>query len=360
MELIIPEAHKTLFTEGIKHPDLYLWDAWSYHQAGVIHLYCLAVNRQKNDGTTLHPSERNNYPFHVRHFSSKDEGLSWRDEGCFLKARRGEGRHDSKTIWSGSIEVLQDGSKLTAYTGLSEVSEERTFLQNIALGISKDGFTVDKLAEEPLSSPLRDWEEIKSMGYYLDDPDLLGHNDGEKNGPIMAWRDPFIFIDLNQRIHLFWAAKIDSHKNAMAHALLEESEDLYKIATLFPPISLPDGANFTQLELPKIHYDPDKQLYYLIVSSCNRLYEMQSDDEVDKNVRLYRSSNLEGPWEAFGIHGSSVLQKENLFGLTVLKTDFPNERLLCIAPYTDAASDELSLTFTKAFYIHLNPVRLEF
>lgn len=356
MQQNIPAAYNLEFTNGIRHPELYLWDAWSYVEDGRIHLYSLAVSRTKEDGSRLDPSERNAYPFHIRHFSSVDEGRSWTDEGCFLSPRLGQGKHDSKTIWSGSIEVLASGKKLTAYTGLWNVDADHSFLQNIALAISNDGYTINEIYQEPLSSPIQDWEEIIGQGYYLDAPDNMGHNDGEGGGPIMAWRDPYVFIDFNGDVHLFWAAKTAPLKSAMAHALLKKDGELYKIASLYPPTTLPDADKFTQLELPKLVHDSDNGWYYLIVSTCNRLFEGQSDEEVDKSVRLYRSASMEGPWEAWGTVGSTILKAENLFGLTVLKTDFKNGRLLCIAPYTDAAPGELSLTFAKPFYISLNPV----
>ena len=353
-----PKATNLVFKDGIRHPQLYLWDAWSYYEEEVIHLYCLAVSRFKEDGTRLDPATRNSHPFHYRHFSSQDEGKTWKDEGCFLKPRLGEGKLDSRSIWSGSIELLPDGNKLVAYTGIYQVDENRCFLQNIALAISDDGFAINKKANEPISCPERDWVAITRLGYYLGQPDRLGHNDGDNGGPIMAWRDPFIFIDLEGNIHLFWAAKVDSHKSAMAHALLEKDNDLFRIAKLFPPTTLPDGASFTQLELPKILYEAEKKRYYLIVSTCNRLFEGQSDAEVDKSLRLYRSSSLEGPWEPCGKQGSLILKDTNLFGLTVLKADFKNDRLLCIAPYTDAAPDELGLTFSKTFYLELNTLEV--
>ncbi|MFK7773696.1 MAG: hypothetical protein AB8F94_16215 [Saprospiraceae bacterium] len=350
----IPPAYKGEFENGIHHPLLYLWDAWSYEESGVLHLYCLAISRIKPDGTVLDPTERNSYPFHVRHFSSKNNGTTWKDEGCSLTPRLGEDKHDSRTVWSGSIERLPNGKKLVAYTGIYQKDENFCFLQNIALAISNDGFEINIKGDEALSCPKRDWDAITNVGYYLDPPDNLGHKDGEKEGPILAWRDPFVFVDSEENIHLFWAAKIDSHKSAMAHALLEKDGDLFRITKLFPPTTLPDGENFTQLELPKIYHDAEKNCYHLIVSTCNRLYEGQSDEEVDKSLRLYKSSSLDGPWESNGKNGSLILKDKNLFGLTVLITDFKNNRLLCIAPYTDAAPNQLSFTFSKVFYIDLN------
>lgn len=356
----IPKIYNKTFKNGIRHPFLYLWDGWSYCDEDLIHLYCLAVSRTTEDGTALDSSQRNSFPFHIRHFTSRDNGISWQDEGCFLQARLGSGKHDSKTIWSGSVELLPNGKKLVAYTGLYDVDEEHNFLQNIALAISDDGFKINIIGNEPISCPRRDWNYITSKGYYLNVTEKLGHNEGDAGGPIMAWRDPFVFIDKDKSIHLFWAAKIGTHQNAMAHALLKEDDDLFGINILYTPTTLPDGEEFTQLELPKILYDEERELYYLLVSTCNRLFEGQSDSEVDKKVRLYRSTYLSGPWEPFGKHGSVILGPEHLFGLTVLKTDFANNRLLCISPYTDAAPDELGSTFSPVFFINLDPVEVIF
>lgn len=356
----LPPPHNHPFSNGIRHPHLYLWDAWSFTEGGIIHLYCLAVARTKEDGTAMDPSERNNFPFHVRHFRSLDEGITWTDEGCFLQVSPKAGKHDSRTIWSGSVHPLPEGKKLVAYTGLYERGIDRPFLQTIAVGLSSDGSSLNWRAQEPLSSPLRDWQEITAKGYYLDEVGKLGHKDGEGGGPIMAWRDPFIYTDREAGVHLFWAAKVGSHSNAMAHAQLDWQGDDFVIRELFPPIILPDGGEFTQLELPKIHFDPINEWYYLIVSSCNRLYEGQSDAEVDKAMRLYRSRELRGPWKPWGIHGSRILGPEHLFGMTVIKEDFDQHRLLCISPYTDAAVDSLSLTFSKPFYVYLDPVKVVF
>lgn len=354
----IPPQHKAVFAKGIQHPKLHLWDAWSYCEGVEIHLYCLAVPRFLKDGTQIDSSDRNSYPFHMRHFSSHDDGETWKDEGSILEPRLGENRHDSKTIWSGSAELLKDGRKLVAYTGIYNLDEDRTFLQNIALGISNDGFIINKLSKEPLSCPIRDREAICNAGYYLGSAERLGHKDGEDGGPILAWRDPFIYVDTDGSVHLFWAAKVGSLKSALAHALLKEDGEEYRLDKLFPPVTLPDSDQFTQLELPKVYFDPDRNVFYLIVSTCNRLYEGQSDDVVDKSLRLYRSGSIDGPWEAHFDSGSQILKDKFLFGLTVLKTDFSKDRLLCIAPYTESAIEEKSLTFCESFYLDLKSMNV--
>jgi hypothetical protein len=353
----IPKAYDQVFENGIRHPKLYLWDAWSYLEANTWHLYCLAVSRLKSDGTPLRPIERNDFPFHVRHFTSENAGRSWKDEGCYFEPGAWPKNFNFHTIWSGSIEPLPDGRKLVALTAPEKVDEEHSFIQNIVLGVSDDGYVIDEVADIALSSPRRDWEEITKKGYYLDVPEKLGSNAGEGGGPILAWRDPFIFIDKDKKINLFWGGKVDPTRSALVRAELKKDGSLYKIDKLLPPATMPDGNEFTQLELPKVLRDKENDLYYLIISSCNRLYEGQLDDEVDKGVRIYKSNTIEGQWEALG---GKILGSQNLFGLTVLDTDFKNNRLLCIAPYTDAAESNLRLTFSPVFNIYLDTLKVEF
>ncbi len=353
----IPPPYSEMFNDGISHPLLYLWDAWSYLEADVLHLYCLAVSRLKADGTPLQPIERNNFPFHIRHFTSKNDGTTWKDEGCFLSPESWSGKSDCYTVWSGSIEVLNNGKKLSAFTALEKNDSDHKFIQNIALAISDDGYAIEDILNMELSSPRRDWEEIIGKGYYLDLPEKLGSNNGENGGPILAWRDPFVFIDNDEKINLFWGGKVSPTKSALVRAELNKNGTSYENAKLYPPITVPDGDEFTQLELPKVLYDKERGLYYLIISTCNRLYEGQSDEEVDKGVRVYKSNSIDGQWVALG---NKILGREKLFGPTVLKTDFSNGRLLCIAPYTDAADEHLSLTFSSVFYVYLNPLKVEF
>jgi len=356
-KMLIPPPSVLDFKNGIRHPSLYLWDAWSYVEEDRIHLYCLAISKTKPDDTPLQPIERNNFPFHIRHFTSENNGKSWKDEGCFLETKPWSNKHNFYTIWSGSIETLPDGKKLVAFTALEKVDSNHPFLQNIAIATSNDGYGVDQILDIALSSPRKNWQEITDMGYYLDVPEKLGHSAGENGGPILAWRDPFIFLGKNEEINLFWGGKVSSKKGALVRAILVKSGTTYKIAKLCPPVTVPDGNEFTQLELPKILFDKDKKRYYLIISTCNRLYEGQLDEEVDKGVRIYQSKTINGPWETLG---EKILGSQKLFGLTVLKADFKHNRLLCIAPYTDAANENLRLTFSPVFYVHLDNLRVEF
>ncbi|MDG5490714.1 hypothetical protein [Psychroserpens sp. SPM9] len=352
----IPDAYRKKFVNGIRHPYLYLWDSWSYVENNIIHLYCLAISRHKPNGELLEPTNRNDFPFHIRHFTSLDDGLSWEDQGCFLKPED-VSKHNYRTIWSGSVEPMPNGEKLVAFTGLEALDSTHNFRQNIAIGTSKEGYTVDTIQNHIISSPTRDWKTITGKGYYLDSVENLGSNLGEKDGPIMSWRDPFIFYDKDGELNIFWAAKISPRTGALARATLKYNDVFFDIAELHPPVTVPDIADFTQLEVPKIIYDADKGRYYMVIASCNRLHENQPDSEIKKEVRVYTSKDINGPWESLG---EKLLGEKNMFGLTILKSDFKNNRLLCIAPYTEAADPDLMLTFAPVFYIYLDELRVEF
>jgi hypothetical protein len=119
-------------------------------------------------------------------------------------------------------------------------------------------------------------------------------------------------------------------------------------------MSLPDGESFTQAELPKVYIDHTQGIYYLIVSSCNRHFEGQPDSEVDKTIRLYKSDSMRGPWQIAAGDSSEINGAEGLFGMTVLETDFPNSRLLCISPRTGSDDPAAAFTIGERFYLDLS------
>ncbi len=356
--LLAPLTQGQIFKGAIVHPELFLWDAWSYQEQETLHLYCLAISRTKPDGEPLLPAEKDNYPFHIRHFSSLDLGASWKDEGCFQQSGNAIDGHDARNIWSGSIAALPGGAKIAGFTGIFEIDDTRRYLQNISLGLSADGYSVGSVLPSPLSCPLRDREQILGLGYYLDGPDTLGSNDGEEGGPVMAWRDPFIFVDSDNHIHAFWAAKTGPCVGVVAHGLIKDGliaggDSGYSLETLYPPMSLPDGEKFTQAELPKVYCDDSTGTCYLIVSSCNRIFEGQPDSEVDKTIRLYKSASLRGPWQIAAGDNSAIKGSEGLFGMTVLQTDFANNRMLCISPRTGTVDPAEAFTIGETFYLDL-------
>ena len=101
--------------------------------------------------------------------------------------------HDARNIWSGGVLNLGANGKLHAYTGISQGDEDHPFIQSLAIGFCGH--------EEMLSHgnvilcPIRDREELLNADYYLPDANSIGSKEGEEGGPILAWRDPFLFRD---------------------------------------------------------------------------------------------------------------------------------------------------------------------
>jgi len=342
---VLPTPYTELFTGGIIHPDLWLWDSWCFEQAGIAHLYCLALSRKTANGTPIRPQDRNNYPFHVRHFISKDQGQNWKDCGLFQSVSPDEQSYYRRNIWSGSVEPVANGQNLVGFTGIRLLDKNHEFLQSIGVGLSKDGFQIECIQPNALSCPRRDYDAIIGAGYYLGPKEGLGANNGEDGGPILAWRDPFTIIDDMGEIQMFWSGKASPREGAIVHATLEIRNEEYRIKKLHAPMRLPDGADITQAEVPKVIYDKKRGLYYLLISACNRLREDQPESEISKTSRLYKSESLRGPWQPYRHNSSLMPGLENCFGASILRCDFDNDALHLICPVTEKAAPKWQLTF---------------
>lgn len=350
----VPAPSNVLFENGIVHPDLWLWDSWTTELDGRVHLYCLALSRRNAEGGAISPADRNDYPFHIRHFISADGGWSWQDQGAYLTPQQTADGAFARNIWSGCMVARADGDWLCGFTGLRAGNEDQPFLQTICIGRSKSGYRLDDLPQAALSCPVRDYDQIRAAGYYLPARELLGHKDGEEGGPILAWRDPFIVQESSGKLELFWSAKVSPFRGAVAHATVMETGDGFRIETLHPPIELPDAKSFTQAEVPKLHHDQKSGTWFMMISACDRINEDQPAEEVTKVLRLYKSPTLRGPWtSAFQGRDSLVVITEHLFGASILPAGLSADRVNIIAPYTEYASEQKQLTFAPPVTIDL-------
>ncbi len=350
---LIPDAHPEPFRIGIRHPDLWLWDSWCYAKDGEWHLYCLALSKTDGSGNTILPHDRNDYQFHIRHFIGTDNGQSWKDVGVFQTPGVTPNGYYDRNIWSGSALPLSENRIAFGFTGIREVAADRPFLQSIGLAISMDGMSAEHIQPEPLSCPLRDYDMITSLGYYLGPKDILGHNIGEEGGPILAWRDPFLFQVPDGSLQAVWSAKKSPTEGVMAHATLIETETGFEIETLHPPVSFKDSDLFTQAEVPKIYFDTKTTDYFCVLAACDRLYEGQNDYEVSKVTRLYRADSLKGPWAPYKKSGSRLPGLTHLFGGSIIEVDFSARVMTMLAPYTEMADDDIQLTFAP-------PIKIDF
>jgi hypothetical protein len=345
-QVLVPPPNSELFKGEIRHPDLWLWDSWTTHDEGNIHLYCLALARTNMDGTAVQPADRNLYPFHIRHFLSKDKGNSWKDLGVSITPGGVVDGGDARNVWSGSILKLKSGKHAFGFTGIRNLPNGRNFLQTLCVGYGASFYKIDHPISEPFCCPIRDYSLIRDAGYYLGPIEDIGSQDGEAGGPILAWRDPYLFYDRQARLNAVWAAKVGPFSSAIGHAILRETENRIEMQTLLPPIILPDAENFTQAEVPKIYFDHSAGHYVMIISSCNRRYEGQPDCEITHGLRLYQAHDLDSPW--FAIQPDNLIKNAKyIFGASLIDIDMSERRLVLIGPYTENAGAELQLSFAK-------------
>ena len=348
--LLSETAKLALFTDGIAHPDYFLWDAWSCHFQGELHLYCLALPRRADNGEAVNPDERNNYPFHVHHFSSTDGGYSWFDCGVFQTPGAASDHHDSRNVWSGSVYVDHQDTLWVGYTGIEQPTNDRPFVQNMALAKAHSSVSLEGAERFLLSSAVRDYAAIVEAGYYLEAPEQLGCADGEAGGCILAWRDPFLF-DSEGSNYLAFAAKASPSQPAMGLARWDRHNP-DKAVTLLPPVVLPDDNGFTQLEVPKIYPLKGGEQFLLVCATTDRQSEEQPGEQVTTAIRLYSAESITGPWRAAGTATSVLGNCQHLFGATVLTVDEQAGEIVMIAPYTTAPQDSRDLTFAPRFTIN--------
>ena len=312
---------------------------------GALHLYCLALSRTDLNGFPILPPQRNDHAFHVRHFRSDDAGATWRDLGVAVEPGNTVDGADARNVWSGSVLADGSGSTLFGYTGIRDISPERPFLQTICIG---RGDTPAEMTMPPtgaISCPLRDYDQITELGYYLGPRDRLGDRSGEEGGPIMAWRDPYLVRDHSGELNAFWSAKIAPTVPAIARARLAEGTDGVTLAELLPPIELPDAASYTQSEVPKLYFDAGARCWLMLVSACDRMFEGQPDTDVKLQQRLYSSATLSGAWSPALETGSLLPELEFIFGASLVAHDLSKGTLSVLGPFTEQAGQDRQLSF---------------
>lgn len=342
----LPPAHRGVFSGGINHPDLWLWDSWTLDDSdGHLHLYCLALAKTHSDGTAITPPQRNDYTFHVRRFTSDDAGHSWSDKGTVMQHGQMRDGADARNVWSGSVLRLDKETVAFGFTGIRDCGTDRRFLQTICIALGASPEAPTQWPDAALSCPFRDYDAIVSAGFYLGPRETLGSNQGEEGGPIMAWRDPFLFKEADGALYAVWSAKLSPTVPAVALARLKREGSTLRVAQLYPPVELPDAQSMTQAEVPKLYRDAASGDYLLMVSACDRRFEGQPDRELTHIHRLYRSAALTGPWRPVSAAGSALPGLEGLFGASLIDIDLAQGVLTVLGPYTENAGPERQLRF---------------
>jgi hypothetical protein len=312
---------------------------------GILHLYSLALSRTDFDGAPIFPPQRNDHSFHIRHFRSEDDGRTWSDQGMVIQPGGAADGADACNVWSGSVLQDRTGQTLFGYTGIRDISPDRPFLQTICVGTGVAPGVMTEAPAAAISCPLRDYDQIKALGFYLGPKARLGDRAGEEGGPIMAWRDPFLVRDRNGELNAFWSAKLGPAIPAIARARLAEGPAGIAIAELLPPIELPDATEYTQSEVPKIYFDKASGLWLLLVAACDRAFEGQPDSKVNFQQRLYTSPTLDGSWASALVSGSRLTGVDYVFGASLIDHDLVTGMLSVFGPFTEQAGPEHQLSF---------------
>jgi hypothetical protein len=151
-----------------------------------------------------------------------------------------------------------------------------------------------------------------------------------------------------------WAAKQSATQAALGLARLGVDDNgSCQVEELLAPVALPDDEEFTQMELPKIYFDNVAKRYLLLAATTTRETEGQSDEEVCKCIRLYVAESPTGPWHKSSSSTSEIAGLDCLFGMAAIKADFTEQKLLCMAPYTEAAGATEALGFANVLELDL-------
>lgn len=312
----------------IQSEDFYVWDNWGFiDEGGVWHIYA-----QYCDRSLCEEPEDRYWNAHIEHFTSADQGQTFQHEGPSIEKSLEEKDFDSYNIWSGCAYPLSNGRILGLYTGLQmpdhslqnflEKNNRKFALQSIGVAISEDGGYTFIKNEKPLISPILHHQELLEKGYYLGDLETLGAID-DPDGTFMCLRDPEVLQE-EEQIHVFFGAKATINmagheviRNAVGHAILRSFRDEqgnFEDVTIQKPLFIAKENDYNQLELPNVV--KWEGTYYLIVSTTKIDYIGQSDMDVDKTVRIYKSNQLiDGEWEPYGNEGRHIVLSNKIHRL---------------------------------------------
>ena len=336
----------TFNSKAINHPKYHLWDNWGFEEDGIIHVYSLAADK------SLRAGERH-FSAHWRHFISKTNGQSWEDLGSVVRPSGKKRDFLGKSIWSGSVTKMKNGTYWAAITGVEEGSD---VLQTISIGISHDAHSF-RLANpaKPLLDHRINRNRWKNLGYYISKVDDVGKLKGEPDNTIQALRDPFIFQASDGSAHIFWASKMVSEsgriKPAIGHLKISDLNKPDKFE-LQKAISIPDDKSFTELELPNVVEMENGKIAW-VISTTNRKDQSQSIKDIIQDSRIYYSDSIGSPLRTEGKNIILEGQKSKLYGINFVQGSREGEEIKARAFYLDEISGDKQLTLPSNFILNL-------
>lgn len=297
---------------SIVDPRFYLWDNWFVVYKKVIYRFTLQSPKIFPQG---HPRAGTAVGYDDRHELAKiglytsSGGSPWEYQGVVIEPENGlgsENRFDSKVIWSGNAAVIGD-KMVVPYTGRSKNIGKDPWMQKIGMTVFDPATqTFTRMTRGPVLDP----EAKDACGRNI--AEHLGYDLSSSKNVIMAWRDPYLYVE-GQKVHMFFAAKKKlryprEENSAIGHAIAS-TKDLTKW-TLMPPLDLPRA--YSQMELPIVIKQGGD---YVLLSSVVEF----TDQGRIQTLRAYRNTRFSGPWKPFSPRGDLALQLNKVYGINVAK-----------------------------------------
>lgn len=319
-------------------PDNWIWDSSVVEYDGVLYRYALSASKEwSRDERHDHAELR------LATFSSDDD--VWQDKGIVVQAEE-DAAWPNLVIWtSNAIVRLTEAGTPEFVLAITGRNSDDGFIQRIGIAKSTKGvkFTEPKLVLGP------DGPSVAERGYDVTDLNPLKE-------VIMAWRDPYLFLDPNDgRWHLFFAAK-PLHPNpagpvgTVGHAVASDST--LEEWELLEPLHLPQ--HYHQLEVPSVIFRNGE--YFLFVSTQNNPL-MKTNFEKEAAFRGYRSDSITGKWKSI-YEGSDLVHDHKIYAPTIFQRE--DGSFWAVAFYSEDTPWQIIGTPIVPIQWHDNSPSLEF
>lgn len=317
---------------GIQNDKSFLWDNWFVYFKNTYYRFSLEAPRTfpqgfrpQFDGDFKYPRNMNlsgrkaspddrHHMAQIGLYTSKT-GRDWQYQGVAIGTSDDPKQWDSHVIWSGNAHDI-GGRLVVPYTGRSKTIDPVTgdkWLQKIGIAVlDEDTGAFKKIGKNPVLDPTAKDSQgqiiAKNLGYDISSDDLV----------IMAWRDPYLYVDQAKgEVHMFFAAKAEKSllakrgqkseaNGAIGHAVARASN--LNQWQLLPPLHIP--AAYSQFELPIVI---KRNQEYILFSSVVEL----GQDTRQQSLRAYRSNRLDGQWKKIKPGDDMVMNLERIYGVNI-------------------------------------------
>ncbi len=319
-------------------PGNWIWDSSVVEHNGVLYRYALSASKKWSR------DERHDHA-ELRLATLGARDATWQDKGIVIEAEQ-DAEWPNLVIWTSNaiVRLTEDGAFefVLAITGRNI---DDGYLQRIGIAKSMNGvkFTPPKMVLAP------EGPNVAERGY-----DVTDLNPSKE--VIMAWRDPYLFLDPNdERWHLFFAAKPLNPNplgpvGTVGHAVASDST--LEVWELLQPLDLPQ--HYHQLEVPSVIYRGGE--YFLFVSTQNNPL-MKTNFDKEAAFRAYRADSITGKWKSI-YEGSDLVHNHKIYAPTIFQRE--DGSFWAVAFYSEDTPWHIIGTPIVPLQWHDNSPRLQF